>query len=117
MTENRKNIRKNSFVQLAIGLAIIVLLNIIGSFAFYRLDLTAEKRYTLSPSTRKMLKELKDVVYFKVYLEGEFPAGFKRLRNETREMLNQFRAYSDKIEYEFIDPTSGKDKKKPINDL
>ena len=111
MTENRKNIRKNSFVQLAIGLAIILLLNIIGSFAFYRLDLTAEKRYTLSPSTRKMLKELKDVVYFKVYLEGEFPAGFKRLRNETREMLNQFRAYSDKIEYEFIDPTSGKDKK------
>ena len=111
MTENRKNIRKNSFVQLAIGLAIIVLLNIIGSFAFYRLDLTAEKRYTLSPSTREMLKELKDVVYFKVYLEGEFPAGFKRLRNETREMLNQFRAYSDKIEYEFIDPSSGNNKK------
>jgi ABC-2 type transport system permease protein len=57
-----------------------------------------------------MLKELKDVVYFKVYLEGEFPAGFKRLRNETREMLNQFRAYSDNIQYEFIDPTVGKDK-------
>ncbi len=111
MTENRKNIRKNSFVQLAIGMAIIVLLNIIGSFAFYRLDLTAEKRYTLSPSTRKMLNELNDVVYFKVYLEGEFPAGFKRLRNETREMLNQFRAYSDKIEYEFIDPSSGNNKK------
>ena len=111
MTENRKNIRRNSFVQLAIGLAIIIMVNIIGSFAFYRLDLTAEKRYTLAPSTRKMLKELKDVVYFKVYLEGDFPAGFKRLRNETREMLNQFRAYSDNIEYEFIDPTSGKDKK------
>ena len=111
MTDNRKNIRKNSFVQLAIGMAIIVLLNIIGSFAFYRLDLTAEKRYTLSPSTRKMLNELNDVVYFKVYLEGEFPAGFKRLRNETREMLNQFRAYSDKIEYEFIDPSSGNNKK------
>lgn len=110
MTENRKNIRRNSFVQLTIGLAIIVMVNIIGSFAFYRLDLTAEKRYTLAPSTRKMLKELKDVVYFKVYLEGEFPAGFKRLRNETREMLNQFRAYSDNIEYEFIDPTTGKSK-------
>ena len=111
MTENRKNIRRNSFMQLAIGLAIIVMLNIISSFAFYRLDLTSEKRYTLSASTRKMLKELKDVVYFKVYLEGEFPAGFKRLHNETREMLNQFRAYSDNIQYEFIDPTSGKDKK------
>lgn len=110
MTENRKNIRRNSYVQLAIGLAVIILVNIIGAFAFYRLDLTAEKRYTLSPSTRKMLKDLDDIVYFKVYLEGEFPAGFKRLSNETREMLNQFRAYSDNIEYEFIDPTSGKDK-------
>jgi ABC-2 type transport system permease protein len=58
-----------------------------------------------------MLKELKGVVHFKVYLEGDFPAGFKRLRNETREMLNQFRAYSNKIEYEFVDPTKGKDQK------
>jgi len=80
------------------------------------MDLTAEKRYTLSPSTRKMLKELNDIVYFKVYLEGDFPAGFTRLRNETREMLNQFRAYSDNIEYEFIDPTTGKDKKE-LDDL
>jgi len=110
MTANRKNIRRNSFSQLAIALAIIAIVNIIGSFAFYRLDLTSDKRYTLAPSTRKMLKELKGVVHFTVYLEGEFPAGFKRLRNETREMLNQFRAYSKNIEFEFIDPTSGKDK-------
>ena len=110
MTANRKNIRHKSFRQLVIALAIITIVNILGSFAFYRIDLTSEKRYTLAPSTRKMLKELKGVVHFKVYLEGEFPAGFKRLRNETREMLNQFRAYSNNIQFEFIDPTAGKDK-------
>jgi len=110
MTANRKNIRRNSFRQLAIALAIITIVNILGSFAFYRIDLTSEKRYTLAPSTRKMLKDLKGVVHFKVYLEGEFPAGFKRLSNETREMLNQFRAYSNNIQFEFIDPTAGKDK-------
>lgn len=110
MTVNGKYIRRNSFRQLVIALAIIAIVNIIGSFAFYRLDLTSDKRYTLAPSTRKMLKELKGVVHFTVYLEGEFPAGFKRLRNETREMLNQLRAYSKNIEFEFIDPTSGKDK-------
>lgn len=97
-------------MQLAIGLTIIVVINLIGSFAFYRLDLTADKRYTLSPTTRKMLKDLDGVVEFKVYLEGEFPAGFQRLRNETREMLKQFRAYSKNIRFEFIDPTAGKDK-------
>lgn len=110
MLLNKKNIRHNSFVQLIIGLVIVIAINVLGSFIFYRFDLTAEKRYTLAPSTRAMLKALDDKVYFKVYLEGEFPAGFKRLRNETREMLNQFRAYSDKIEYEFIDPTKGKNK-------
>ena len=110
MTADRKNIRRNSFTQLAVGMAIIVILNLIGSFAFYRVDLTTDKRYTLSPSTRKMLKDLDGVVTFKVYLEGDFPAGFQRLRNETREMLNQFRAYSKNIQFQFIDPSAGKDK-------
>jgi ABC-2 type transport system permease protein len=59
-----------------------------------------------------MLKELDDVVFYKVYLEGEFPAGFKRLRNETKEMLDEFRAYAgDNIQYEFIDPNANPDKK------
>ena len=110
MTADRKNIRRNSFTQLAVGMAIIVILNLIGSFAFYRVDLTTDKRYTLSPLTRKMLKDLDGVVTFKVYLEGDFPAGFQRLRNETREMLNQFRAYSKNIQFQFIDPSAGKDK-------
>ena len=53
-----------------------------------------------------MLKELDDVVYFKVYLEGSFPTGFKRLRNETKEMLDEFRAYAgDNIQYTFINPS------------
>ena len=111
MTDTRKNIKRNSITQIGIGLAIVVLVNIIGSFAFYRLDLTSEKRYTLSPATKKMLTELDDIVYFKVYLEGDFPAGFQRLRNETREMLNQFHAYSNNVQFEFINPTSGNDKK------
>ncbi|NVO19164.1 MAG: gliding motility-associated ABC transporter substrate-binding protein GldG [Bacteroidetes bacterium] len=111
MTNNRKNIKRNSRIQLLLGLALILLLNVIGSFLFYRLDLTSEKRYSLSPATREMLSKLDDVIYFKVYLEGDFPAGFKRLRNETKEMLDEFNAYNDNIRYEFIDPSAGKDKK------
>ena len=111
MSDNRKNIKRNSLVQLFIGLTLILLLNIIGSFLFYRLDLTSEKRYSLSPATREMLKNLDDVVYFKVYLEGDFPAGFKRLHNETKEMLDEFRAYNEDIRYEFIDPSASNDKK------
>jgi len=63
------------------------------------------------PLPKRHLRNLDDVVYFKVYLQGDFPAGFKRLRNETMEMLDEFRAYSDNIQYEFINPSSGSDKK------
>ncbi len=103
----------NSFIQLFTGIAIVVLLNIISNFVFSRFDLTAEKRYSLSPATKKLLKDLDDVVYFKVYLEGEFPAGFKKLRKETKEMLDEFRIYAgDKIQYTFINPSQYKDARK-----
>lgn len=106
---DKKDLRRAGYLQLLIGIGFVVAVNLIGHFLFYRLDLTAEKRYSLSPVTRKVLKDLDDVVYFKIYLEGEFPAGFTRLRNETREMLNQFKAYSPNIEYEFIDPSASGD--------
>jgi ABC-2 type transport system permease protein len=103
----------NSFLQLFTGITIVILLNIIGNYVFYRFDLTAEKRYSLSPATKKLLKELDDVVYFQVYLEGEFPAGFKRLRSETKEMLDEFRAYAgDNIQYTFINPSQNEDIRK-----
>lgn len=103
----------NSFLQLFTGIAIVILLNIIAIYVFHRFDLTAEKRYSLSPATKKLLTELDDVVYFKVYLEGEFPAGFKRLRSETKEMLDEFRAYAgDNIQYTFINPSQNEDIKK-----
>ncbi|MBM3405217.1 MAG: gliding motility-associated ABC transporter substrate-binding protein GldG [Bacteroidetes bacterium] len=103
--ELRVNTRKNSFLLLGIGLTFIILVNIISTFVFYRLDLTAEKKYSLSPYTRDMLKNLDDIVYFKVYLHGDFPSGFKRLEKETRELLDEFRSYNKDIEYEFIDPS------------
>ena len=79
MSRSVKNIRKNKYIQLFAGVLIIVLINIIGSHILSRIDLTAEKRYTLSDATKELLSGLDDVVYFQVYLDGDFPAGFKRL--------------------------------------
>lgn len=108
---NKRN-KKRDLVALGLAIALLIMLNYIGSFVFHRFDLTTEKRYTLSDATKELLKNLDDVVFVKVYLEGEFPAGFKRLRNETKEMLDEFRAYSDNnIEYEFINPSANSDKK------
>lgn len=101
-----RDFRKRSMKHLFIGLAILIIANLLASKLHFRLDLTEEKRYTLSAATIQMLKQLDDYAYFKVYLEGDFPAGFKKLRNETRDMLEEFKAYSHYIEYTFINPTA-----------
>ena len=102
--KDRNKRRLSAWIQLLLGIVVIILVNIIGSFVFDRFDLTSEKRHSLSDATRNLLEEVDDIVFFRVYLEGDFPAGFKRMRNATKEMLDEFRAYNKLIQYEFIDP-------------
>ena len=109
MENKRKSLKKNQIVSFLITVLIVLVLNVIGSFVFTRFDLTSEKRYTLSPTTKEILGNLDDYVYFKVYLEGDFPAGFKKLRRETKEMLDEFRAYTKYVDYEFINPSESTD--------
>lgn len=105
MTNKKKNIKRGNISGVLLGIGIVVLLNVIAAFIFTRLDLTSEKRYSLAPATKTLLKKLDDVVFFKVYLSGDLPPGFQRLSNETREMLDEFRAYSDNVQYEFVNPS------------
>ena len=97
--------KRQDILGFVFALIVIVLVNIIGQYQFFRIDLTSEKRFTISEPTRELLKNLDEPVMFRVYLDGDFPAGFRRLRDETRNMLNEFRAYSDLVEFEFIDPS------------
>lgn len=105
MAMNKRNIRKNEVISLAIIVAAIIAANLLGSVLYMRIDLTTEKRYTLSDTSKEILKNIDDYVFFRVYLEGDFPADFKKLRKETKEMLDEFRAYSRFIDYEFINPS------------
>ncbi|HRG00069.1 MAG TPA: gliding motility-associated ABC transporter substrate-binding protein GldG [Bacteroidia bacterium] len=102
----KKSIRKRKDIAILLAvLVIVILINFVGSFVFKRFDLTSEKRYTLSESSRKLLNSLNDVVYIKVYLQGDFNPNFTRLKNETKELLDEFRAYSNgNLEYELINP-------------
>jgi ABC-2 type transport system permease protein len=71
------------------------------------IDLTEEKRYTLTDGTKALLEKQEDIIFVRVLLEGEFPAGFKRLQSATREMLEDFRSVSSYVEYEFYNPNEG----------
>ena len=105
MTQKKSTRKRKDITMLLVVLSILILLNFVGSFLFKRFDLTTEKRYTLSESTKKLLKKLDDVVYIKVYLQGDFNPNFTRLKNETKEILDEFRAYSNNnLEYELINP-------------
>ena len=102
---NRTPIASN-LIEMVATVLIVIFVNVISNWLFLRLDLTSERRYTLSKHTKEMLKKIDEPVLFRVYLEGELPADFKRLQNETKEMLNQFRAYNGNVDYEFFDPNS-----------
>jgi len=97
--------KRQDITEIGIWTVILVLISILSSYFFARFDLTTDKRYSLSASTKQMLRQLDDEVYFRIYLDGELPAGFKHLQNSVREMLDEFRAYGgDNVQYEFIDP-------------
>ncbi|MDO8994313.1 MAG: gliding motility-associated ABC transporter substrate-binding protein GldG, partial [Daejeonella sp.] len=105
------NRRKRDLNNLVLAIAGIVILNVLSSFFFTRIDFTAEKRYTLSDITKTILADLDDAVQITVYLEGEFPAGFKRLRNSTADLLRDFKTYSNaNLKFDFVNPLSGDQK-------
>ena len=104
---NVKNKVTGDLLLLANGLVFFVFLNILASSYFFRLDLTEEKKYTIKEPTRNLLRNLDDVVFVEVYLEGDLNAGFRRLQKSLREILEEFRIYSDnKVRFVFTDPAT-----------
>ena len=95
---------KNRLKSVGITIVLLLVLNTIGSFFFYRFDLTKDKRSTLSPTSLHILEQVKNPLYIKVYMQGELPSEFKRLQTETRQMLEEFQGYNSNIVFEFIDP-------------
>jgi len=100
---DRKALKRKHLIQLGITLVLIVGLSLLAEIKFFRIDLTSEKKYTLSQPSRRLLRELEDVVYVKIYLDGELPVEFVNFRKSIRELMDEFRAYAgDKLQYQFI---------------
>lgn len=101
-----------NLVQFSLTILILGLIIYLSSVLYFRIDLTSEKRYTLTNATRNILRNLEQEVFIQVYLEGEMPIGFKNMRRATKELLDEFRIYSGKkVIYEFINPAESPDQK------
>ena len=102
MTEaNKKNLKS-----LAVTIVALLALNLIGTKLFQRFDLTQDKRYTLSKTSFDIMEEIREPMLVDVYLEGDFPGEFKKLQTETRQLLEEYKAYNPNIRFRFIDPSS-----------
>ncbi|MBA4054929.1 MAG: gliding motility-associated ABC transporter substrate-binding protein GldG [Marivirga sp.] len=103
---NWKSRRLGDLLLFLNGVVAIVLINILVSVYFYRIDLTEEKRYTMKEQTRNVLKRLDDDVYIEIFLEGDLNAEFKRFQKSIAETAEEFRIYSgNKVKYRFTNPT------------
>jgi len=115
--KNKTKYKRSAILTLASSLLILIALNIILSFFYVRIDLTSEKRNSLAPSTIKLLKELPDNIFIKVFLEGKNnPADYQIFAQKTKEILEEFSRHSSHVGFEMIDPIAGKDQEE-INSI
>ena len=106
------DIRLKSWLQFISTVAGIIILASVSSFINFRLDLTEDKRFTLSDPAIRVLSGIKNDIFVQVYLDGEMPIPLKKLKRSVREMLDEFRiASGKKIDYEFINPSDHRDAK------
>jgi gliding-associated putative ABC transporter substrate-binding component GldG len=99
--------RTQSLLQFGLFAGILLFANIVANAFYGHLDLTEEKRFTLTKPTKALMRDLKERVYVRVLLDGDFPAGFKRLQTATKEMLDDFRSESGYLDYQFENPSEG----------
>lgn len=85
-------------------ISIALVINFAGHYLYKRFDLTADKRYTLSPTTVSIVNKIDKPVYVDIYLEGNFPGEFKKLQSETLQLLEEFKAYNNQIIVNFKNP-------------
>ncbi|WCO03380.1 gliding motility-associated ABC transporter substrate-binding protein GldG [Psychroserpens ponticola] len=97
MIKNKKHI-----IIIGVTLVAIIVINLISSQVYKRFDLTQDKRYTLSEAAKKTIESVDAPIIVDVFLEGDFPSEFRRLRNETQQILEEFAVSNDNLKFNFI---------------
>ena len=110
MIGKKVNVSINIALRILLYALVLVVFNFMANEFYFRLDLTKEKRYTLSPSSVGLLNKLDDDLYVTIFLDGDLPIEYKQLQSATRDILNEYRLASDgKIKFDFEDILADKD--------
>ena len=98
------------------SLILVILINILFSFFGIKFDLTEDKKHTVSKETTKILSNLEDQIFIKLYLDGDFPVEFKYLQKEIISMLKSFKLVAqDNLDFQLINPNSNKENQQKID--
>ena len=100
---------KSHLTKIGVLLVAIFAINWIGTKVYKRFDLTQDQRYTLSPSALAIVKDVKSPLLVDVFLEGDFPTEFRRLKNETQQLLEEFALDNNQIKFNFINPLANEE--------
>ena len=88
-------------------IVVIILINVLFSFTNFSFDLTEDKKHSIAGQTKTILTELDDIVFIKVYLDGDFPVEFKHLQAEVLNLLTSFKSIAgNNFDFEFINPNN-----------
>lgn len=108
-----KPIRVRLISRFSLGMLVLFLFNIWVANHFFRIDLTEDKRFTLQPSTKELLRKLDQPLSIEVLIDGDLPAGFERLKRSVVETIEEFNIYTDsEIAYFFTDPSDAENSEK-----
>jgi gliding-associated putative ABC transporter substrate-binding component GldG len=102
---NRKDLKKDTIIKVAVIIGIIILVNVISNRVFTRADLTEKNIYTLSPISKDIVSSLDDKMLVKAYFTESLPPPYNSIRRQVQDILDDYRTYSNgNLQYEFINP-------------
>ena len=94
----------NTFSRVGGALLLLLVINYIAEQWHSRIDLTQDKRYTLSETTRKTLSQIQQPLVIDVLLKGNIPTEFKKLQTEAVQLLEEYTAANDHLIVNFVNP-------------
>jgi len=98
---------RRNFKKIGVIVFLLVLLNGLSANVFYRFDFTKDKRYSIADVSKNIINKVESPLQVEVYLTGQLPPAFQKLKDETRFLLEEFSAYNSSIKINFINPVSG----------
>ncbi|MFV0366082.1 MAG: gliding motility-associated ABC transporter substrate-binding protein GldG [Mangrovibacterium sp.] len=92
---HQQQLARNQWKHFWKPLGLLLLILVVGNQWFFRVDLTSEKRFSLSSVSKDKLNNLEYPIYIDLYLAGDLPSGFRQLKQAIDEKVQDMDAWAN----------------------